>query len=247
MTPRERFYAITDAGRIRQNNEDAFQISDNGRILIVADGMGGQQAGEVAAKVAVETVAAFLAARQDEATQPEVNSVLTMMTEALQAAHRKVTEMSAGRLEYQGMAATLVAALLLGDSLCTCHVGDVRCYLVHNSDLEQVTRDHSTVGAMVRLGQLTSEEARKHPRKNEVQQAIGMEGPIIPEVNTRTVRSGDVVLLCSDGLWEALSDKEIGSIMIADHSIRDRAKQLVDRANRAGGYDNITVILYEHA
>jgi protein phosphatase len=109
-----------------------------------------------------------------------------------------------------------------------------------------MTQDHSLVGALVQAGELTTEEARVHPRKNEILQAVGLAQGIVPDANTRTLNAGDCVLLCSDGLWEALADEEINSIMEWEGSMRQRAIQLVNRANAAGGQDNITVVLYEH-
>ena len=140
-----------------------------------------------------------------------------------------------------------LAVCSIADGLVTCHVGDVRCYITRAGVLYQVTSDHSTVGALVEAGRLTPEEARVHPNKNEVLQAVGMPAGVIPDVNRVDLQAKDRVLLCSDGLWEALSHEDIQSIVASDGSVRQLAVQLVDRANNSGGHDNITVILCEVA
>lgn len=246
VAPTDHLCAITDVGQVRDHNEDTFHISDDGQLLIVADGMGGHEAGEVASALAVEVVAEFLAAQPQQATDSSTESIELQLTEAFTTAHQRVLETSHSREGCRGMGTTLITACVRGDQLYTCHVGDVRCYVRTAAGLEQVTQDHSVVGALVQAGELTAEQARVHPRKNEILQAIGLSNGVIPEVNSRVLGNGDRVLLCSDGLWEALSDEEICSIMDWDGSMRQRATQLVNRANEAGGYDNITVVLYEH-
>jgi protein phosphatase len=246
IAPTDHLCAITDVGRMRDHNEDTFHIADDGRLLIVADGMGGHEAGEVASALAVEVVAEFFTAQPQQATDSSVGTIEQQLTEAFATAHQRVLETSHSREGCRGMGTTLITAYVHGDRLYTCHVGDVRCYVRTATSLEQITCDHSVVGALVQTGELTPEEARVHPRKNEILQAIGLSNGIIPEVNSRVLENGDRVLPCSDGLWEALSDEEIRSLMDWDGSMRQRATQLVNRANKAGGRDNITVVLYEH-
>lgn len=246
LAPTDHLCAITDVGRVRDHNEDTFYLSEDGRHLIVADGMGGYQSGEVASALAVEAVAEFLLGEQREATNVGQERIERLLRKAFEAAHRKVVDANQDGVPGPGMGATLIVACVLGDVLHTCHLGDVRCYLRTKSSFEQITRDHSVVGALVQGGQLTPEQARAHPSKNEVLQAIGMPQGIVPDVNKRPLEHGDRILLCSDGLWEALSDDDICSIVDWEGSMRQRATQLVDRANQAGGLDNITVVLYEH-
>ena len=231
---------------MRDHNEDEFYLSGDGRHLIVADGMGGHQSGEVASVLAVQAVAEFLLGEQREAAIVSEDVIERLLRTAFEAAHGKVVEASKSTVAGSGMGATLIVACVLGDVLHTCHLGDVRCYLRTKSSFDQITRDHSVVGALVQGGQLTPEQARAHPSKNEILQAIGMPQGIAPDVNMRSLEHGDRILLCSDGLWEALSDDHICSIVDWEGSMRQRATQLVDRANQAGGPDNITVVLYEH-
>lgn len=246
VAPTDHLCAITDVGRVRDHNEDTFHVSEDGRLLIVADGMGGHEAGEVASALAVEVVAEFFATKRQQATDSSAESIELLLVEAFTTAHQEVLEAARSREGCRGMGTTLITACVHGDQLYICHVGDVRCYVRTATGLEQVTQDHSVVGALVLAGELTSEEARVHPRKNEILQAVGLSNGIIPEVSSRTLSNGDRVLLCSDGLWEALSDEEICAIVDWDGSMRQRAIQLVDRANEAGGHDNITVVLYQH-
>ena len=142
------------------------------------------------------------------------------------------------------MGCTLAVASLVS-GLETCHVGDVRCYIQRGDVLYQVTRDHSTVAALVEVGELTSEEARVHPNKNEVLQAIGMPSGVWPDVNHADLAPRDRILLCSDGLWEALPQQDIESVLVSDGTMRQPVTQLVDRANDEGGHGNITAILCE--
>ena len=144
------------------------------------------------------------------------------------------------------MGCTLVLACVRGDTLHICHVGDVRAYLWREGRFNALTRDHSVVAEMVAARELTPDEARGHPAKNEVLRAIGMPAGFEPDSNRCALQSGDRVLLCSDGLWEMLPDREIARVVGADGSMRQLATQLVDRANDAGGHDNISVVLYEH-
>jgi protein phosphatase len=235
---------MTDVGRVRDLNEDRFHVSSDGRLLIVADGMGGHAGGEVASALAVETIVASLSPERRHEIDMGARDVGDTLREAFIAAHRRVRE--EGRGGHEGMGATLVTALVVGDELWTCHVGDVRCYVRTPSGFQQITRDHSVVGDLVRQGHLTTEQARVHPSKNEVLQAIGMSQELSPDINRQPLVDGDHVLVCSDGLWESLSDEEIRTILEWEGSVRQRVTQLVDRANNEGGADNVTAVLYEH-
>ena len=144
------------------------------------------------------------------------------------------------------MGTTLIAACVLGDQLVICHVGDVRAYLRTSQGIEQITRDHTIVGALVQTGEITPDEARVHPEKNALLQAIGLPEGFVPGVNSRTLQDEDIVLLCSDGLWEALSDQEIDAILMDQESLAERAASLIRASNESGGWDNISVALYQH-
>jgi protein phosphatase len=234
--------AISDVGRVRDHNEDAFHVSPTGDWFVVADGMGGHEAGEVAAGLAIQAIVERLARASLETTDPA--EAASRLLEAVAGAHSAVHEVNRRRAPGSEMGCTL-AVCHVADELVTYHVGDVRCYLLRGGALRQVTRDHSTVAALVEAGRLTAEEARVQASKNEVLQAIGMPAGVRPEITRADVAPGDRVLLCSDGLWEALCHDDIQSIVASDGTVRQLATQLVDRANSAGGHDNITVVLYE--
>ncbi len=236
----------TDVGLVREHNEDAFYVSGDGRLLVVADGMGGHMAGEVASALAVDTLRDVLQAtrrREMDAGEAEAAAVLRA---AFDAAHRRVLEAAEARPECRGMGTTLILGYVSGDALHTCHVGDVRCYIRGADGLLQVTDDHSVVAALVRSGKLSPAAARVHTRRHEILQAVGLGSGITADVHARGLRPGDLVLLCSDGLWEMVPDDQIGAILDNGHSLRDRVQALLDGANRAGGRDNVTVVLYQH-
>ena len=237
---------ITDVGRTPDHNEDTFHLSDDGRLLIVADGMGGHEAGEVASALAVETVVQTFGTDDPALSDADPQVLESLLRETLKTAHRIVVQAGQDGKTSNNMGATLILAYVHGSQLYTCHVGDVRCYVRTANGVALITRDHSFVGWLVQEGKLTAEEARVHPKKNEILQAIGMLGEIEPEINTRVLEPGDRVLLCSDGLWESLPEVDIRLLLDWEGSMRQLATQFVDRANAAGGSDNITVVLYEH-
>lgn len=245
-----RLCALTDRGRVRPANEDAVFAAEDGHILLVADGMGGHQGGKVASTLAVEEIATMLSFRdwQSMGTGPEsVFPVSAVLVAALEHAHRAIARASQKTKELRGMGTALVLGCVLGNRLHTCHVGDVRAYVRSRSGLVQLTRDHSAVEARVQAGILTPEVARKHPDRNQLLQALGASRQIIPEIHSYLLESGDQVLLCSDGLWNALTDTQMSAILDAPSPLDHRARELVDQANALGGEDNITALLYQHA
>ena len=236
----------TDVGLVRKNNEDMFHVSHDGRLLIVADGMGGHMAGEVASAIAVDTLAQLLGPECLRAIDAGETDAAELFLEVFQATHRRVLDAARARAECRGMGTTLIAGYTSGDVLYTCHVGDVRCYIRTSESLVRITEDHSVIEALVRSGKLTAAEAREHPRRNEILQAVGMETGIAPDVHTHVLRPGDIVLLCSDGLWEMVPEEDIASVIDSCDSARECVVRLLDRANQAGGRDNITAVLYRH-
>jgi len=209
--------------------------------------MGGHMAGDVASTLAADAVEEHLAGARAVLMNGDVPAAEETMLCAVEAAQTRV--LTAGQDQEPGrqMGSTLIVAVVHGDMLLTCHVGDVRCYVRSGNQLQAITRDHSVVAELVAAGKLAAEQAHRHATKNQILQAIGMPMGFDPDMNRRLLAPGDRVLLCSDGLWEMLSDHEIASIVGGAGSMRQLATELVDRANEAGGNDNISVILYEHA
>jgi PPM family protein phosphatase len=243
FSPLPHICAITDTGRVRDHNEDAYCISPDYSWFAVADGMGGHEAGEVAAALAIQALVEYITPER-MATALAADTIGPLLLNAVTAAHELVLEANQGKEGGKEMGCTLAVASI-ANGLVTCHVGDVRCYIMRGGVLCQATHDHSTVGALVDAGLLTPEEARVHPDKNQVLQAIGMPMGVSPDVTSSTIFTADRILVCSDGLWEALPHEEIQTILAWDGAMGRLASQLVDRANDAGGRDNITAILFQ--
>lgn len=225
-----RIGARTDVGRVRAGNEDSLLVSDDGRLIVVADGMGGHQGGEVASATAVATLHAEVEAGRS-------------VEDAVVAANRAVLERADGDPTLRGMGTTVTGGIVEGSSLRIAHVGDSRAYLLRDGALRQVTVDHSVVAELIAAGELTEEEALVDRRRSMITRALGIERDVVVDVVTVDLRGGDRLLLCSDGLTTMLRDPAIHGIL-ADTTDPDAAAvALVDAANAAGGADNITVIV----
>ena len=225
-------YAGTDTGRQRRANEDS--LLARAPLFVVADGMGGAQAGEVASRIAVES---FQPGLQD-ASQPELE--LAALT---RAANSRIHELSHSNAEQAGMGTTLTAVYVGEQEVAIAHVGDSRAYCLRDGELMRLTDDHSLVDELMRQGRLTPEEAVEHPQRSVITRALGPEGTV--EVDTRSfrARAGDVYLLCSDGLTTMLAEEQILAVLLANPRLRDAGEALIAAANDAGGRDNITVLL----
>ena len=225
-------YAVTDTGRQRRANEDS--LLTRSPLFVVADGMGGAQAGEVASRIAVES---FQAGLPDD-SEPELQ-----LSALAQAANARIHELSHANAEQAGMGTTLTAVYVGEEEVAIAHVGDSRAYCLRDGGLLQLTDDHSLVDELLRQGRLTPEEAVEHPQRSVITRALGPEGTV--EVDTRSfrARAGDVYLLCSDGLTTMLAETEIEALLQANPSLRDAGEALIGAANVAGGRDNITVVL----
>ncbi len=223
----------TDTGRQRRDNEDsAFARAP---VFVVADGMGGAQAGEVASRIAVEVFAQGL---------PAGGSAEKRLADLVVEANRRIFDVSRSERERAGMGTTLTAALLEGSDLAIAHVGDSRAYLLRDGSLKRLTQDHSLVDELVRRGKLTEEQAAEHPQRSIITRALGPEPEVEVDTWTYPVRAGDVLLLCSDGLTSMLSEERVEAILSSSGELKDVAQSLIDEANAAGGRDNITVVLF---
>jgi PPM family protein phosphatase len=240
----------TDTGRKRQGNEDSIGLFDGLGLYVVADGMGGHAAGEVASRVAVEAVrdsvkeshiARVTTPASGAAVEEDAGRKLLL---AIERANSEVLRQSASDPNLNGMGTTVVAALLSGDALSLAHVGDSRIYLFRGGELKRLTRDHSMVEDMVAAGQITALQARTHPFRNVVTRALGTKEAVEPGISRLVPKPGDVVLLCSDGLTGMLEDAAIAEVLGANAgSPFSSAEALVKAANEAGGDDNISVVL----
>jgi PPM family protein phosphatase len=225
-------YAGTDTGRQRRANEDS--LLARSPLFVVADGMGGAQAGEVASRIAIESFQPGL----PDASQPEL-----ALADLARAANTRIHELSHSNAEQAGMGTTLTAVYVGEQEVAIAHVGDSRAYCLRNGQLQRLTDDHSLVDELMRQGRLTPEEAVEHPQRSVITRALGPEGMV--EVDTRSVRArpGDVYLLCSDGLTTMIGEDQIAEVLLAHPRLRDAGEALIAAANEAGGRDNITVLL----
>ncbi|QGQ96939.1 Stp1/IreP family PP2C-type Ser/Thr phosphatase [Paenibacillus psychroresistens] len=233
----------TDIGRIRLVNEDrsVVQMELNGFVLaIVADGMGGHQAGDIASQMAIEVI-------QNQLQTLEKDMSIDMCKAALQSAivlaNRTIYEFAQSREQYHGMGTTVVAILANEQFLAIGHIGDSRAYLITTDNMTQLTEDHSLVTELLKSGQITAEEADHHPRRNVLTRALGTDAFVEAEVGHYEWQQNDIVLMCSDGLSGQLDSHEIFTILHKEEDLNWKADQLVKEALGAGGDDNISVIL----
>ncbi len=224
--------ARTDTGRQRRGNEDACYAQ--APLFVVADGMGGARAGEVASRIAVEMF---------ERGLPPNGTPESRLTVVAQDANREIHELSLAERELDGMGTTLTAAYLDESYLAIAHVGDSRAYMFRAGQLARLTEDHSLVDELVKAGKLTEEQALEHPQRSIITRALGPEAEVTVDTRSYPLQAGDVLLLCSDGLTSMLPDPRIAAILAAATSLQEAAEHLVDAANEAGGRDNITVVL----
>ncbi len=233
--------ALTDRGRKRASNEDAFGISIERGVYVVCDGMGGAAAGEVASTLAVAEVMRLLTERTGASPLP------TEAEQAVAAANQAIYSRSQRNQKLSGMGTTLVALLVENNHAWILNVGDSRGYRIRssqpNSRIEQITIDHSLVEEQIRLGQMSRQEALHSPLKNVITRALGTQSSVTPDVFELETEPGDLFLLCSDGLTRELSDSLLESILHLDLPLENLCSRLIAAGNEAGGHDNITCLL----
>jgi serine/threonine protein phosphatase PrpC len=225
--------AKTDTGRQRHTNEDAYFARSP--VYVVADGMGGAQAGEVAARIAAETF---------ETQLPDGGTAAEKLARVASEANRRIFELARSDSSRSGMGTTLTGALFAGDEVTIVHVGDSRAYLLRDGELRQLTRDHSLVEELRRQGRLTTEEAEEHPQRSIITRALGAEPDVDLDVHTHQARNDDVFLLCSDGLTTMVREERLHELLLESKSLQATVDELVEEANRMGGRDNVTAVLF---
>lgn len=235
-------FSITDIGQRREMNQDYVFSSEKPvgnlpNLFLVADGMGGHNAGDYASRYTVETIVDVVS-NSDE-TEP-----VSLLEEAIQTANRSLLERAKEDMDRRGMGTTIVALTILGNRLYVANVGDSRLYVV-NQKIHQITRDHSLVEEMVRMGEMDKEVAKDHPDKNIITRAIGALPEVLVDFFEVEIEEGDTVLMCSDGLTNMVEDEEIRNIVMGQRDTVEKAEKLVAVANQNGGKDNITVIIIE--
>jgi protein phosphatase len=257
-------FAQTDVGRVRASNEDSFFVADltqgiriekngklrfssgpQGSLFAVADGMGGAAAGEMASKLGLRTLYREVQEMARDLRQAGAEEMEEVLIDSVGAANRRIFEVGCRNQEYTGMGTTLTVVLELMGYVVIGQVGDSRAYLLREDGIRQLTRDQSLVAHRVSIGELTEEEARQHPERNILLQALGVRPTVELALRSATVRHGDVILLCSDGLHSQMSSDEIYDFVINSSSPEQACLDLVECANARGGPDNITAMLVQ--
>lgn len=242
------FCALSDAGLVRTNNEDSFALDEKSGVAVLADGMGGYNAGEVASGMATTFIKGELVRRLNSGTQPRSLEQIARDIESLTSRSNQLI-LNAATTDVQciGMGTTVVTAVFRDDSLILGHVGDSRCYRLRQGSLKQITKDHSMLQEQVDAGVLTPEQAAIAPGKNLLTRALGVEDSVKVDVFRHEVQVGDIYLLCSDGLTDMLDLPSMTAALAMDATLPTMAAALVDQAKVKGGRDNITVVLVQAA
>jgi PPM family protein phosphatase len=255
-------FGRTDVGRTREHNEDAFVIADltandtslpeqtrtqsagpKGSLFVVADGMGGAAAGEIASAMAVEVIVGEIRANWITSPASDVEAFVRAIKTATKNANAQIHTYASQHAEYRGMGTTATVAGLLGDTLYLAQVGDSRAYIVRQGVARQITKDQSLMQKLVEAGELTEEEAEHSERRNIILQALGPEQKIRVDLTHQTIRRGDALVLCSDGLSSQVGKEVIAEVVTDQESEEAACRELIDLANAKGGPDNITVII----
>jgi PPM family protein phosphatase len=235
-------FSITDVGQKRNMNQDYVYTSENPvgnlpNLFVVADGMGGHKAGDFASNYTVKQLVRLIESSSE--TNP-----IKIMRQSIELANKELLRMANENSELTGMGTTLVAATIVNDYIYIANIGDSRLYIINNS-IKQITKDHSLVEEMIRLGEIAREDAKNHPDKNIITRAIGAGEDISVDFFEMKLEKDDVILLCSDGLTNMIEDEEIWNIINKQKTPEQKAQKLVDTANKNGGKDNIAVIIIE--
>ncbi len=238
------FFSATDTGRARNNNEDSVAVDEASAMIVLADGMGGYNAGEVASGMATSFIKTELGRWLTEASSSASDTdVRRAMDICVDNANRAIFSAANSNPQYAGMGTTLVVGVFRDGRLLVGHVGDSRAYRLRGGRLSQITKDHSLLQEQIDAGLITAEQAAFSANKNLVTRAVGVEDTVLLENNMHDLLPGDTYLLCSDGLSDMLSDETIQQLLLAHDSLADGATALIAAANDAGGKDNISVIL----
>ena len=255
-------FGRTDVGRVRDHNEDSFLVADlstdnpslqpevrthhigpAGTLFMVADGLGGAAAGEIASDLAINTVYEEVRERWAKSDRRDAQAFAAALKAATDAANSKIFTYALEHPEHRGLGTTATVAAVLGDTVYLAQVGDSRAYLVRHGDAMQLTKDQSLMARLVEAGELTQEEADRSERRNIILQALGPEPNVRIDLTHQKLRRGDVLVLCSDGLFGLVKKEEIAEVVSSTDDLVQACKDLIDRANENGGPDNITVII----
>lgn len=231
----------TDIGKTRENNEDYYFVDKkHHRIFIVADGMGGHNGGEIASKIAIESVSSRINEHLNDINDRTID--VKIIQNAIYEANEIIHQKSLLNKDLDGMGTTITMAIILGNKIYIGHIGDSRAYLLQNDKLIQLTQDHTLVSELVKNGSITETEAKSHPKRNVITKALGTDIKVEPDILYKEFHDDNIIILCTDGLTNAITNKEIESSFIDSDNIQETCDHLVNLSNIRGGYDNITIL-----
>ncbi len=233
--------ARTSVSKKRKMNQDNYYVSSDGTLNVLADGMGGYAGGEVASRIATEATVKYLKENFDKNNEYQKEDILKIMNNAIQYANLEVFHKSREVEELDQMGTTLEICLIYKDRVYIAHIGDSRIYRIRKGIMRKITKDHSYVQTLVEDGTITKEEAEHHPKKNMLMKALGCEEKIEPDIMVKGFQEGDIILICSDGLTNMVSEQQIFNVI--SNNIDNAADELIREANNNGGADNITLII----
>lgn len=239
---------LTDAGCVRERNEDAFLADVESGIFIVADGLGGHARGDVASRMVVELLPQIIKRRISEMPTlgaSDKSAIREMLAGSLSELSRSIHASGKDSVEFKHMGATAVVAWLTGHQAHIAHMGDSRAYLFRDGDLRQLTQDHSIVSLLMRHGEITPQEAEDHPAKGRLTRFVGMEAEVDPAVQTIEMQTGDRLLLCTDGLWSMLPEGRLAQILAERNDSETTCRDLVVAGKESGGSDNLTAVVVD--
>ena len=234
----------SDVGKVREINQDSYFYCDNNQlpIFVVADGMGGHNAGEIASNLAIQVIKEAYNRDREKIVQKTLE-LPRFINETLKEANEKVFIESKKQDGCQGMGTTITMGFIYEREVFVGHIGDSRAYLLRNEELLQLTQDHSLVAELVRNGSISREEAQKHPQKNIITRALGTDISVNIDILSRELEDKDIILLCTDGLTNMVSENRIREILLTCKDLENGCRSLIDTANALGGFDNSTVMI----
>lgn len=237
--------ALTDVGLVRNNNEDSFYKSTDFDLplFIVADGMGGHNAGEIASKMAIDIIKQYFV--ENKNSLDNENKLISVINKSIKEANKKIYKLSKDDELYSGMGTTITLAYIFKGKIYIGHVGDSRAYIISNGQIFQITEDHSLVQELIKNGSITIEEGKTHPQRNMITRAAGTSEDIEVDITTKAFNNNDKLLICSDGLSNMVNDDEIIHTFNNEPLIKKACEELIKKAKNNGGKDNITVIAIE--
>jgi len=234
---------LTDKGKVRTRNEDTWFADSDLGLIVVSDGMGSEEGGALAAEIVAKALPEIIKQEGENLSNLSDPFAVDIISRQLVELNKNVFESARGKAGLTGMGATMVMALVRGDRAMIAHMGDSRAYLFRDDFMLSLTKDHSVLRLLLDAGEITEDEITSHPARGKITRFIGMEGDVPPDISLIHVENGDRILLCSDGLTNMLSEKEISEQLRKTVSPKAICRYLVDAANSAGGKDNVTVVL----